>query len=98
MSDQPLERYWFRRKAIGYGFTPVTWEGWLATLVFVLILVATLLQLVPHAPGLAGWVDALRTPHRGDISDLLANPAVGLEAGAELAGFLVFAAWKAGPR
>lgn len=24
-------KYWFRQKTYGYGFTPVTWEGWLVT-------------------------------------------------------------------
>jgi hypothetical protein len=23
--------YWFKPKALGYGATPVTWQGWLAT-------------------------------------------------------------------
>ena len=27
---------WFRRKTFGYGWTPASWEGWVATLLFVL--------------------------------------------------------------
>lgn len=27
--------YWFRPKRLGYGAVPATWQGWLATLVFV---------------------------------------------------------------
>ena len=27
---------WFRRKRWGYGWTPASWEGWVATLLFVL--------------------------------------------------------------
>jgi hypothetical protein len=27
---------WFRRKSFGYGWTPASWEGWLATALFVL--------------------------------------------------------------
>jgi hypothetical protein len=26
-----MTQYWFRPKRYGYGATPVTWEGWLAT-------------------------------------------------------------------
>lgn len=26
--------YWFRPKRFGFGATPVTWQGWVATLVF----------------------------------------------------------------
>jgi len=26
---------WFRKKTIGYGWTPCTWQGWLATLLLV---------------------------------------------------------------
>ncbi len=29
-----MARYWFRPKRFGYGATPVTWEGWVATAVF----------------------------------------------------------------
>ena len=31
-------KYWFKPKNYGYGFYPVTWEGWLATAVFVIVL------------------------------------------------------------
>ena len=27
-----MTRYWFKPKRYGYGFYPVSWEGWLATL------------------------------------------------------------------
>jgi hypothetical protein len=40
-------RPWFAPKAYGYGFTPITWEGWLATLVFVLLVVVTTGYLTP---------------------------------------------------
>lgn len=29
--------YWFRPKYFGYGATPVTWQGWLATLAIVVV-------------------------------------------------------------
>ncbi|MCA9366439.1 hypothetical protein KC722_02560 [Candidatus Kaiserbacteria bacterium] len=31
VKDNP-ERYWFKRKLFGWGWTPVTWQGWLVTL------------------------------------------------------------------
>ena len=31
-------KYWFHQKTYGYGFVPVSWEGWLATFVFILML------------------------------------------------------------
>lgn len=34
LKDNP-EHYWFKRKPFGWGWTPVTWQGWLVTLIFV---------------------------------------------------------------
>ena len=31
-------KYWFKPKWYGYGFYPVTWEGWLATFTFIAII------------------------------------------------------------
>lgn len=28
--------YWFKRKRYGWGWVPVTWQGWLSVLLFVL--------------------------------------------------------------
>lgn len=33
-----MNKYWFRSKRLGYGFTPISWEGWLATLVLVALI------------------------------------------------------------
>ncbi len=30
---------WFKRKTYGWGWTPVTWQGWLATAIYVLLLI-----------------------------------------------------------
>ena len=30
-----MEKKWFRRKLYGYGWTPVSWEGWLVLLIWV---------------------------------------------------------------
>jgi len=34
------KQYWFRRKRYGYGWTPNTWEGWLATAMFIVLITA----------------------------------------------------------
>lgn len=39
--------YWFRPKRLGWGATPVTWQGWLLTLAFV-VLAALLANTAEH--------------------------------------------------
>jgi hypothetical protein len=34
-----MTRYWFKPKRYGYGATPVTWQGWCAIAVFVLVMI-----------------------------------------------------------
>lgn len=34
LRDNP-QGYWFKRKLYGWGWTPVTWQGWAVTLLFV---------------------------------------------------------------
>ncbi|HVY90331.1 MAG TPA: hypothetical protein VG942_15800 [Hyphomonadaceae bacterium] len=29
-----MSKYWFRKKQLGFGITPASWEGWLITLVY----------------------------------------------------------------
>jgi hypothetical protein len=43
------QKLWFKRKTYGWGWTPVTWQGWLATLVYVVLLVACGAILDPNA-------------------------------------------------
>lgn len=38
MKDNP-KGLWFKRKLYGWGWTPVTWQGWMAILGFIVILV-----------------------------------------------------------
>lgn len=33
------KRLWFKRRTFGYGWTPVTWEGWTATIIYIVILI-----------------------------------------------------------
>ncbi len=37
-NSQEQNNHWFIPKRYGYGLTPVTWQGWLATLVFIAII------------------------------------------------------------
>jgi hypothetical protein len=36
-----MSRYWFKPKRYGYGATPITWEGWVFTLLIVLIILGS---------------------------------------------------------
>jgi hypothetical protein len=44
MSDRP----WFRARESGLGWTPVTWEGWLATIISAAAAVAFNVAVVVH--------------------------------------------------
>lgn len=37
-----MDRVWFRRRTIGLGFRPASWQGWLITLVMVAAVVGVL--------------------------------------------------------
>ncbi|MCH8329117.1 MAG: hypothetical protein IIB81_01850 [Nanoarchaeota archaeon] len=43
-------KYWFRPKKYGYGATPSSWEGWLVTLFFILLIISRTFQLQNNAP------------------------------------------------
>lgn len=38
LKDNP-EGYWFKRKLYGWGWVPVSWQGWTTIAVFILLLV-----------------------------------------------------------
>jgi hypothetical protein len=44
MSDRP----WFRTRASGLGWTPITWEGWLVTVLSAAVVIAINLAVVTH--------------------------------------------------
>lgn len=35
---KPAQRHWFKAKTYGYGWYPASWEGWLVTLGYVVLL------------------------------------------------------------
>ncbi len=43
----PNKKLWFKRKRYGWGWTPITWQGWLATLLYVLCIVAFAQDIQP---------------------------------------------------
>lgn len=38
LKDNP-EKYWFKRKIFGWGWTPATWQGWLILVLFIVLIV-----------------------------------------------------------
>jgi hypothetical protein len=52
------KRYWFRKKRFGWGWTPATSEGWIATLGFVAIIVGGMAVLMPVSARTAPWAPA----------------------------------------
>lgn len=49
IKDNP-EGYWFKRKLYGWGWTPATWQGWLLTLGFIVIVVAFAFTIDENSP------------------------------------------------
>lgn len=48
MSRKENKKIWFRAKKYGWGWTPVTWQGWLVTLGYVIILVDQITSTVRY--------------------------------------------------
>lgn len=34
-----VKNYWFKRRRFGFGFMPVTWQGWLVTIGYILVII-----------------------------------------------------------
>jgi hypothetical protein len=47
--DNP-RHFWFKRKIYGWGWTPVTWQGWLVTLGYVIAIAGFALTLDENSP------------------------------------------------
>ena len=37
MIDQQMSRYWFKRRRYGWGWYPVTWQGWASVVIYVVV-------------------------------------------------------------
>lgn len=49
LKDNP-KGYWFKRKLYGWGWTPVTWQGWLTVLAYVVIILAFSVTIDSNSP------------------------------------------------
>jgi ABC-type phosphate/phosphonate transport system permease subunit len=45
IKDNP-NRYWFRAKLYGWGWTPARWQGWVVTLAFIVFIAWSVFALV----------------------------------------------------
>lgn len=45
--DNP-KGYWFKRKLFGWGWTPVTWQGWLVTIGLIGLLIGNTIRFNPE--------------------------------------------------
>jgi len=54
-----MERYWFKAKRYGYGWTPATWEGWVVFLVWLVAFIRLTaffsVQMQISGPGNVYW-------------------------------------------
>lgn len=48
LKDNP-ERYWFKRKLFGWGWTPATWQGWLVTGAYVALVLFFAFTIDPES-------------------------------------------------
>lgn len=48
LKDNP-ERYWFKRKLFGWGWTPATWQGWAVLLGFVALIMLNFRRIDVHS-------------------------------------------------
>ncbi len=45
------EQYWFKRKVWGWGWTPATWQGWLVTVLYIVLITLFLIIREEAIPG-----------------------------------------------
>jgi hypothetical protein len=39
------KKFWFRRKLYGWGWTPITWQGWLVIAIYVFFIISAVSDL-----------------------------------------------------
>jgi hypothetical protein len=49
-------RYWFRRNRVGWGLEPGSREGWIATILFVVMSIGGVIALAPVAGKAHAWI------------------------------------------
>ncbi len=45
-----MSKYWFKRKRYGWGYVPVSWEGWLAVAIFIGVVTTAAVALPRDQP------------------------------------------------
>jgi len=45
------KKIWFKRKLYGWGWTPSTWQGWLVTLVYFILILILVFNAEESVPG-----------------------------------------------
>lgn len=50
MNDNKNQNYWFKRRRYGYGWTPVTWQGWLTVILFLVVILSGAVMLLKDTP------------------------------------------------
>lgn len=49
LKDNP-RGYWFKRKIYGWGWTPATWQGWLITLIYLILVIVFAFTIDESSP------------------------------------------------
>jgi hypothetical protein len=50
LKDNP-QGYWFKAKLYGWGWTPATWQGWFAILIYTVLILVLVLSREKDIPG-----------------------------------------------
>lgn len=50
MKDKANGKYWFKRRRYGYGWTPVTWQGWVAVVFALTVTTISSIYIVEGSP------------------------------------------------
>ena len=50
--NKTSNKLWFKRRRYGWGWTPVTWQGWLSFALFLAVVISSIftLPMKPHEP------------------------------------------------
>jgi hypothetical protein len=64
---------WFRPKTIGWGLTPITWQGWVYTVVWAAVMIVPFVGLISSARWLEGsiWLAASIGALTWDVAAIL---------------------------
>jgi hypothetical protein len=93
-----MRKAWFRHKTIGYGVTPMSWEGWLCVLGLVAAITATTVLTGDPSPWKSGAATVVRLRADLGLTWLDLPPAARLILVAvEVVFFALFARTRTAP-